>query len=173
MVYCHHFPPKTSTCSHCCCCYIGAYSSVRLVVSVFCQLIVRTAWVAPSPVSFCPSVSLFCFPSSPQGVGGSFTHFYPGTHHALDFECPEGTSVLALANGTVKEVRQSNTAGGIHARGLFDWNSVRMCEGIRGQCTWCIRQLHAVAQRLEMLFFWAVREKRLLCFREVVVHTSK
>lgn len=57
-----------------------------------------------------------------------FTHFYPGTHHALDFECPEGTPVVAMAGGVVKEVRQSNTAGGIHARGLFDWNSVRTRE---------------------------------------------
>lgn len=59
-----------------------------------------------------------------QGAGGSFTHFYPGTHHAVDLECPEGTPVLAMASGVVKEVRQSNTAGGVHARGLFDWNSV-------------------------------------------------
>ncbi|CAN0227074.1 unnamed protein product, partial [Ectocarpus fasciculatus] len=61
-----------------------------------------------------------------QGVGGSFTHFFPGTHHALDFECPEGTPILSLASGTVKEVRQSETAGGVHARGLFHWNSVRI-----------------------------------------------
>lgn len=34
--------------------------------------------------------------------------------------------MLAMASGVVKEVRQSKTAGGIHARGLFDWNSVRI-----------------------------------------------
>lgn len=67
-----------------------------------------------------------------QGVGGNFTHFYSGTLHAIDFECPEGTPVLAVAGGTVKEVRQSNTAGGVHARGLFEWNSVRGC----GACLW-------------------------------------
>lgn len=59
-----------------------------------------------------------------QGAEGQFTHFYPGTLHAIDFECAPGTPVLSLAGGVVKEVRQSNTAGGIHARGLFDWNSV-------------------------------------------------
>lgn len=59
-----------------------------------------------------------------KGVGGRFTHFYPGTLHALDLECPKGTPVLSLASGIVKEVRQSNAAGGIHTRGLFDWNSV-------------------------------------------------
>lgn len=65
-----------------------------------------------------------------QGVGGNFTHFYSGTLHAIDFECPEGTPVLAMAGGTVKEVRQSNTSGGVHARELFKWNSVRG----RGAC---------------------------------------
>lgn len=74
------------------------------------------------PITFF-NVFLFMFP---QGAGGSFTHFYPGTHHAIDLECPEGTPVLAMASGVVKEVRQTNTAGGIHARGLFDWNSVRI-----------------------------------------------
>ncbi|CAM9221204.1 unnamed protein product, partial [Laminaria digitata] len=63
-----------------------------------------------------------------QGVGGNFTHFYSGTLHAIDFECPEGTPVLAVAGGTVKEVRQSNTAGGVHARGLFEWNSVSILQ---------------------------------------------
>ncbi|CAM9665567.1 unnamed protein product [Scytosiphon promiscuus] len=63
-----------------------------------------------------------------QGVGGCFTHFYPGTHHALDFECAEGTQVQALASGTVKEIRQSTTAGGIHAKGLFEWNSITVLQ---------------------------------------------
>lgn len=35
--------------------------------------------------------------------------------------------MLAMASGTVKEVRQSITAGGVHARGLFEWNSVSVC----------------------------------------------
>lgn len=103
-----------------------AWSSLHFLLSIYAQHgrnlhpVISILWCS----------SLF-FPFSAQGVGGTFTHFYPGTHHALDFECPEGTSVLALADGTVREVRQSNTAGGIHARGLFDWNSVRVCEGIR------------------------------------------
>lgn len=63
-----------------------------------------------------------------QAIGGRFTHFYPGTLHAVDFECPKGTPVLSLASGVVKEVRQSNAAGGIHARGLFDWNSVSVVQ---------------------------------------------
>ncbi|CAM9319680.1 unnamed protein product, partial [Sphacelaria rigidula] len=59
-----------------------------------------------------------------QGMGGQFTHFYPGTLHAIDLECPVGTPVLSLASGIVREIRQSHAAGGIHARGLFSWNSV-------------------------------------------------
>lgn len=78
---------------------------------------------APKPAAVSFIVFFFLFP---QGTGGSFTHFYPGTHHAVDLECPEGTPVLAMASGFVKKVRQSNPAGGIHARGLFDWNSVSL-----------------------------------------------
>ncbi|CAM9668353.1 unnamed protein product [Discosporangium mesarthrocarpum] len=63
-----------------------------------------------------------------QGMGGRFTHFYPGTQHAVDFECPVGTPVLALAAGVVRETRQSATAGGIDVRGLFEWNSVTVLQ---------------------------------------------
>ena len=41
-----------------------------------------------------------------QGAGGQFTHFYPGTLHAVDFACPVGTPVLAVGAGTVTAVRQ-------------------------------------------------------------------
>lgn len=78
------------------------------------------------PYTYVSSTAFYFFMFQ-QGAGGSFTHFYPGTHHAVDLECPEGTPVLAMASGVAKEVRQANTAGGIHARGLFDWNSVRIC----------------------------------------------
>lgn len=66
-----------------------------------------------------------------QGMGGQFTHFYPGTLHAIDLECPVGTPVLSLASGIVREIRQSHAAGGIHARGLFSWNSVSVCCHLR------------------------------------------
>ena len=35
-----------------------------------------------------------------------------------------GTPVLALADGTVKEVRDSESASGIHVSNLFKWNSI-------------------------------------------------
>lgn len=61
-----------------------------------------------------------------QGMGGHFTHFYAGTLHAVDFECPVGTPVVAIADGQVVDVSQENTVGGIHARNLFLWNSVTL-----------------------------------------------
>lgn len=59
-----------------------------------------------------------------QGVAGAFTHFFAGTHHAVDFRCPVGTPVLSVAAGRVTEVRMSNTCGGVHVRNLFKWNSI-------------------------------------------------
>lgn len=61
-----------------------------------------------------------------QGFGGEFTHFYPGTYHAVDFECPVGTPVLAIGDGTVVEVVQDNKATGHHVANLFAWNSVML-----------------------------------------------
>jgi murein DD-endopeptidase MepM/ murein hydrolase activator NlpD len=67
-----------------------------------------------------------------QGVGGSFTHFYPGTYHAIDFECPVGTAVLAVGDGTIVEVQQENSVTGCHVSNLFQWNSVmiRLNDGV-------------------------------------------
>jgi len=59
-----------------------------------------------------------------QGQGGRFTHFYPATQHAIDFECPIGTPVVAIANGKIREVRDQETAGGIHVSSLYRWNSI-------------------------------------------------
>lgn len=59
-----------------------------------------------------------------QGFGGRFTHFFAGTHHAVDFRCAVGTPLLAAGDGTVLEVRQDNDVSGIHVRNLFAWNSL-------------------------------------------------
>eukprot|EP00050_Salpingoeca_kvevrii_P013461 m.28718 g.28718 ORF g.28718 m.28718 type:complete len:343 (-) comp5007_c0_seq1:49-1077(-) len=61
-----------------------------------------------------------------QGFGGHFTHFYPGTLHAVDLECPVGTPVVAVADGTVVEVRSQTSVSGIEATNLFSWNSVML-----------------------------------------------
>ena len=61
-----------------------------------------------------------------QGACGCFTHFYTGTQHAVDLSCPVGTPVLAVGDGTVVEVKDSTTVGGIHASHLFEWNSIML-----------------------------------------------
>lgn len=61
-----------------------------------------------------------------QGAGGCFTHFYPATAHAIDLACPLGTPVTAVGAGTVVEVKDSESASGIHASLLFRWNSLML-----------------------------------------------
>ena len=61
-----------------------------------------------------------------QGFGGAFTHFYPGTRHALDLDAAVGTPLLAVGGGVVVEARDGNLVGGIHAKNLFLWNSVTL-----------------------------------------------
>jgi murein DD-endopeptidase MepM/ murein hydrolase activator NlpD len=61
-----------------------------------------------------------------QGACGCFTHFYTGTMHAIDLSCPVGTPVLAVENGTVIDVKDATTVGGIHSAHLFQWNSIML-----------------------------------------------
>ncbi len=65
-----------------------------------------------------------------QGGGGGLTHFaHRSTYYALDFECPVGTPVLAVAAGVVVEVRKSCSCSGIHVSNFFEWNEVVLeCE---------------------------------------------
>mmetsp|Transcript_7366 Transcript_7366/g.11782 ORF Transcript_7366/g.11782 Transcript_7366/m.11782 type:complete len:387 (+) Transcript_7366:415-1575(+) len=59
-----------------------------------------------------------------QSAGGHFTHYFPGNFHAIDFECPIGTPIVAVGNGTVIEMCDSVRVEGIHTSNLFSWNSV-------------------------------------------------
>jgi len=61
-----------------------------------------------------------------QGVCGQLTHFYPATYHAIDFRCPVGTPVIAVANGTIVNIKDDNNTSGIHVNNLFLWNSVTL-----------------------------------------------
>jgi hypothetical protein len=59
-----------------------------------------------------------------QSEGGELTHFFSGNLHAVDFRCDVGTPVLAVGDGEVVEVNDSNTLTGIAVGNLFKWNSI-------------------------------------------------
>eukprot|EP00919_Chromeraceae_sp_WS-2016_P050309 GHVR01119309.1.p1 GENE.GHVR01119309.1~~GHVR01119309.1.p1 ORF type:complete len:351 (-),score=11.94 GHVR01119309.1:802-1854(-) len=88
--------------------------------------------IPPTSASSSTSTILIDFPFPPnigpllctQGFGGELTHFVPNSHHAIDFRCPIGTPLVAVADGVVVDVRDGCTASGIHVRNLFTWNSV-------------------------------------------------
>lgn len=88
----------------------------------------------PEPSTWVPERS-YLFPLGGDGPylcsqaeGGKFTHFYAGTWHAVDFECPVGTPVLAVRGGRVAEVRDHHAGGGIHCGSLFRWNSILVAQ---------------------------------------------
>ena len=59
-----------------------------------------------------------------QGEGGFLTHFFSGNFHSVDFQCPMGTPLLAVANGVVVETRVDHTLTGVAVQNLFCWNSI-------------------------------------------------
>jgi hypothetical protein len=60
-----------------------------------------------------------------QSEGGQLSHF--GVQRfAVDLECPLGTLVVAVGDGQVLEVRDSETCRGPHAENLFHWNSIML-----------------------------------------------
>ena len=59
-----------------------------------------------------------------QSEGGQLTHFFSGNLHAIDFACPIGTPLIAVADGIVIESNDQNTLTGIAVTNLFQWNSI-------------------------------------------------
>uniref|UniRef100_A0A7S4AD00 M23ase beta-sheet core domain-containing protein n=1 Tax=Pseudo-nitzschia australis TaxID=44445 RepID=A0A7S4AD00_9STRA len=59
-----------------------------------------------------------------QGEDGELTHFFSGNLHAIDFRCPVGTELLAVADGVIVEAKDKNTLTGISVTNLFEWNSI-------------------------------------------------
>ena len=50
-----------------------------------------------------------------QGWGGGFSHDDAENRHAVDFEVPEGTPVLAARDGVVMQAESRFASGGLHA----------------------------------------------------------
>jgi murein DD-endopeptidase MepM/ murein hydrolase activator NlpD len=61
-----------------------------------------------------------------QGENGHLTHFFAGNTHAIDFRCPVGTDLLAVADARVVTVKDDETCSGIATANLFKWNSVML-----------------------------------------------
>jgi murein DD-endopeptidase MepM/ murein hydrolase activator NlpD len=59
-----------------------------------------------------------------QGFGGNGHHHGPDCHHAADFQCSEGTPVLAVFNGRVIKVQDSRHLGGPHVDLLPEANII-------------------------------------------------
>ncbi len=58
-----------------------------------------------------------------QGRDGQLSHF--GVQRfAVDLECEPGTVVVAVGDGQILEVRDSEQCSGSHAENLFHWNSI-------------------------------------------------
>lgn len=73
------------------------------------------------PLQTSPDVPAFL---CTQGIHGHLTHFFSGNYHAIDFRCPVGTPLLAVAAGTVIQVQDHHTCTGIAVSNLFEWNSI-------------------------------------------------
>ena len=70
-----------------------------------------------------------------QGEGGELTHFFSGNLHAIDFRCPIGTEILAVADGVVVEAKDENTLTGVAVTNLFQWNSILLeIQSLDGDC---------------------------------------
>ena len=62
-----------------------------------------------------------------QSEGGVLTHFFAGNYHALDFACPVGTPLLAVADGVVVEAHaRYQRVSGIDVANLFQWNAIML-----------------------------------------------
>jgi len=59
-----------------------------------------------------------------QGCNGAVTHYYGPSYHAIDLECPVGTTIVAVGNGVIRKVEHSNVLSGIKIDNLFTWNEV-------------------------------------------------
>jgi hypothetical protein len=113
-------------------CYIDLYDeatgSVRSLEDLHIESDVQVWKRHPDPPDTHPFAISFPLQGGPfyctQGEGGQLTHFFAGNLHAVDFRCPIGTPLLAVADGTVVEAKDDNRLTGISVNNLFQWNSI-------------------------------------------------
>lgn len=86
--------------------------------------------IHPDPWTFSDIVFQFPFQDDSflctQAVNGSITHYFSASFHAVDFQAPVGTNLLAIADGIIKEIIQDNTVSGIRTSHLFQWNGITL-----------------------------------------------
>lgn len=82
----------------------------------------------PSPNDAHPRAVGFPLQGGPflctQGEGGQLTHFFSGNLHAIDFQCPVGTPLLAVGNGVVVEANDNHRLTGVAVSNLYEWNAI-------------------------------------------------
>ena len=100
-----------------------------------------------------------------QGVNGRLSHFaHASTRYAIDLDCPLGTPVLAVADGTVHAVRDGAPAGGVDVSLLFSYNALSLRleddgEGIEG----VVEYVHFRAGSVRVAAGERVRRGQILC----------
>ena len=97
-----------------------------------------------------------------QGFGGRLTHFFPESYHAFDLRCPEGTPILAIAPGVVREVLQANALTGVHCDNLRKWNSIALDVDVDG-APFIVEYLHIMPGSVKLRVGDRVAAGDVLC----------
>ena len=97
-----------------------------------------------------------------QGFGGRLTHFFPESYHAFDLRCAEGTPILAVANGVVREVLQENALTGVHCDNLRKWNSIALDVDVDG-VLFVVEYLHIMPGSVKLRVGDRVAAGDILC----------
>lgn len=105
-------------------------------VEIHSDIVDLPAWPVPLPIVALEDRRVVGFPLGGPGPflcsqesGGHLTHFaHVSTFHAVDLDCDVGTPVLAVGDGTVTLVKDSESVSGIDVRNLFRWNQVTVLQ---------------------------------------------
>eukprot|EP01065_Artemidia_motanka_P013229 TRINITY_DN17300_c0_g2_i1.p1 TRINITY_DN17300_c0_g2~~TRINITY_DN17300_c0_g2_i1.p1 ORF type:complete len:373 (+),score=5.97 TRINITY_DN17300_c0_g2_i1:69-1187(+) len=113
---CIDVPPKTEFAV---CNALGSLRSVCCLVTRLSEHLQKTpkeVMRVTFPVRRSDGQPCYCV----QGWGGVLTHHGVEFHHAIDISCPEGTDIVAVADGVVVSVIDSNKRCGAHVDHLCE-----------------------------------------------------